>query len=381
MKNSAKENNKKKKTTEEKVVKEEKKNVSKKKEEEPKEKLQKKVNSKKEDKSLVILNKLEENRNTIVAFIIGFLIATLLFRCIFWPDRIATLKDGTQPIVKIKGKTIVADDLYDNMKKHYSVSLLLNEVDNEILTKIYPLTEEIKNDVKKTAEYYYSIYEQNYNYTKEKFLSEYGFSSEKEFLDNLTLDYRRNKYYEDYALKSITDKEIEDYYKKDVFGDVDSKHILVSIKKDDEKDGLNAEEAKKLAEEIIDKLNKGTSWDDIIKEYDKKIIHEDLGYQPFNASLEQAYLNECKDLKVKTYSKTPVLTSYGYHIVYKKAQKDKPELKDVKDDIKELLAKQLKDNDKNLQYKSLIKMREDAKLEFVDSKFAEEYDKYINQYK
>ena len=50
----------------------------------------------------------------------------------------------------------------------------------------------------------------------------------------------------------------------------------------------------KIIIEIISKLNKGTSWDDVVKEYKDKIIEENLGYNSFNASLESAYLQECK---------------------------------------------------------------------------------------
>ena len=238
----------------------------------------------------------------------------------------------------------------------------------------------MEEKIKSTAEYYYSTYEKNYGYTKETFLSQYGFSSEKDFLDNLRLDYRKNKYYDDYALSLITDKEVEKYYEDEVFGDVDSKHILVSIAKDGE-EGLSDEEAKKLANEIIEKLNKGTSWEDVVKEYKDKTISEELGYNAFNAELESAYLKECKNLAVGTYSKTPVLTSYGYHIVYKIAQKDKPKLEDVKDDVKDVLANQKKNADTNLYYKALISMREEAKLEFADTKLGDEYTKYISQYK
>ena len=324
--------------------------------------------------------KVDAYRLPIILFIVGFLIATLIFRCIFWPDRIATLKDGKQPVAKLKSKTITADDLYDEMKQYYSVNVLLNTIDDIILSKKYPSDNEMEEKVKSTAEYYYSTYEQNYGYTKEAFLSQYGFSTEKDFLNNLRLDYRKNKYYEDYALSLVTDKEIEKYYEEEVFGDVDSKHILVSIAKDDE-EGLSDEEAKKLANEIIGKLDKGSTWDEVVKEYKDKIVSEDLGYNAFNASLESAYLKECKNLKVDTYSKTPVLTSYGYHIVYKKAQKDKPKLKDVKDDVKEVLANQKKDADTNLYNKALIHMREEAGLEFSDTKLKEEYAKYVNQYK
>ena len=327
------------------------------------------------------LKKIDDNRWPIILFIVGFLLATLIFRCIFWPDRIATLKDGTQPIATLKGKTITADDLYTDMKKYYSVNVFLNKVDDLILTEKYPTNDEMTNEIKSTAENYYTAYEKNYNMTKEAFLSQYGFSSEQDFLDNLMLDYRKNKYYEDYAISLVTDNEIEKYYDKEVFGDVDSKHILVSIKGDDDEDGLSDEEAKKLAKEIIAELDKGTSWDDVVKKYKDQIITEDLGYNAFNASLESAYLKECKDLKVNTYSKSPVLTSYGYHIVYKKAQKDKPKLKDVKDDIIDILAKEKKDSDSNLYYKALINMRTEAELEFTDTKLKDEYQKYTNQYK
>ena len=363
----------------EKVVKEVKKEevVTPKKEKKEKKEKVKKFNA---DKFNEKFAKVDAYRLPIILFIVGFLLATLIFRCIFWPDRIATLKDGSQPVAKLKNKTITADDLYTEMKQYYSVNVLLNTIDDIILSKKYPSDNEMEEKIKSTADYYYSTYEQNYGYTKETFLSQYGFSTEKDFLNNLRLDYRKNKYYDDYVLSLITDKEIEKYYDEEVFGDVDSKHILVSIAKDGE-EGLTDEEAKKLANEIIEKLDKGTSWDDVVKEYKDKIINEELGYNAFNAELESAYLKECKNLKVGTYSKTPVLTSYGYHIVFKIDQKDKPKLKDVKDDVKDVLAKQKKDADTNLYYKSLIHMREDAGLEFTDTKLGEEYTKYMSQYK
>ena len=332
------------------------------------------------DKVVSMVKVVDDNRKAILFGVVGFLLATLLFRCILWPDRIATLKDGTQPIASVNGETITADDLYTNMKNYYSVNLLLNEIDEMVLVEKYPESEEMTNEVNDTAEYYYSVYESNYGYTKEQFLSNYGFATEKDFVESLKLDYRRNKYYEEYAEGLVTDKEIDKYYEDEVFGDVDSKHILVKISEDSE-DGLSDADAKKLAQEIITKLDGGKSWDDVIEEYKDKIVNEDLGYNAFNASLESSYLKECKKLEVGKYSKTPVLTSYGYHIVFKKAQKDKPELKDVKDDIIDVLATEKKNKDTNLYYKSLIAMRNDAKLEFTDTKFKDEYDKYVSSYK
>lgn len=341
----------------------------------------KEIKEEKSNKKLVdIAKNIDNNRIAILCGVVGFLLATLLFRCILWPDRIATLKDGTQPVANINGENITADDLYSSMKKQFSVNILLNDIDDMILSEKYPENDDMKNEVNETAEYYYSAYESYYGYTKEEVLTNYGFSSEAEFIESLKLDYRRNKYYEEYAKSLVTDKEINSYYKDDVFGDVDSKHILVKIDTNSE-NGLSDEEAKKLANEIISKLDSGKTWDEVITEYKDQIVNEELGYNAFNASLESSYLEECKNLEVGKYSKTPVLTSYGYHIVYKIDQKEKPSLEDVKDNVIEAIATEKKNSDSNLYYKSLIKMREDAKLEFIDTKLKEEYQKVINSYK
>ena len=325
----------------------------------------------------------DTNRKICYAFLIGVII-TIIVVIIIWPKRIATLKDGTQPILTVNNTTYTADDLYNDMKDTYSINILINSLDKMILDKKYKEDNEMNDSVKKTAEYYYSMYEQYQNITKEQFLENKGFKSEKEFLEYLKLDYRRNLYYDEYVKNLINEKDIEKYYKDEVFGDVNSKHILVSVSKDDTSENekeLSDEDAKKLANEIIDKLNKGTSWDDVINEYKDKITNEDLGYRAFNASLDTAYIKEMKNLKVNTYSKTPILSSYGYHIVYKIDQKDKPELKDVKEDIINILAEEKKNDDSNLYQKALINLRKEAKLEFKDTDLGEKYNKYISNYK
>ena len=325
----------------------------------------------------------DTNRKICYAFLIGVII-TIIVVIIIWPKRIATLKDGTQPILTVNNTTYTADDLYNDMKDTYSINILINSLDKMILDKKYKEDNEMNDSVKKTAEYYYSMYEQYQNITKEQFLENNGFKSEKEFLEYLKLDYRRNLYYDEYVKNLINEKDIEKYYKDEVFGDVNSKHILVSVSKDDTSENekeLSDGDAKKLANEIIDKLNKGTSWDDVINEYKDKITNEDLGYRAFNASLDTAYIKEMKNLKVNTYSKTPILSSYGYHIVYKIDQKDKPELKNVKEDIITILAEEKKNNDNNLYQKALINLRKEAKLEFKDTDLGEKYNKYISAYK
>ena len=326
---------------------------------------------------------IDKNRHTIYGFIGGILLTTLI-AFIIWPDRIATLKDGTQPVVKVGKNTYTANDLYENMKDYYSVSLLLDQIDNDLLTKLYPQSDEMEEEVKSNAEYYFNTYKQYYNYTEEQFLEKNGFSSYNAFLDYLRLDYRRNKYLDDYVEKNLTDDEINKYYNDNVFGDINTQHILVEVKSDSDKEDsekLSDEDAKKLAEEIITKLNDGTSWEQIQKDYKDKVKYEDLSYQSWDASLEESFITALKDMEDNSYSTEPVKTSYGYHIIHRLDQKKKPSLEKSKDKIIEKLVADKKSKDSNLLYKSLISLREEKKIDFSDTVLKSKYEAYCKQYK
>ena len=310
---------------------------------------------------------------------VGGTLLTILVVILIWPDRIAKLKDGTEPVAEIKGLTVTADALYEDMKDVYSIALLLNKLDNKILEEKYPETEEMNDEITKEAENYYQMYKQYYQKEKEEFLSENGFGSEKAFIEYLRLNYRREKYVEEYAKSLVTDKEIEKYYNENVYGDINTKHILVkSSSSDSDEDKQNAEN---LAKEIITKLNEGKSFDEVKEEYKDKITYEELGYKSYNANLESAYKEEMQKLENNSYSKTPVKTSYGYHIVYRIDQKDKPSLEDVKDEIIETLGKEKQSNDSKLYYVALDKMRVDSGLKFSDTVLEKKYNNYMSQYK
>ncbi len=340
----------------------------------------KKVKTKKNPEKLNnFLSFLDKNRFTIYGFIAGILL-TILVVIIIWPDRIATLEDGTQNVATIDGHNYTADDLYEDMKDHYSVSLLLDLIDNDLLTTLYEENDEMKEEVNSNAEYYLNMYNQYYGYTQEQFLSENGFANYDAFLDYLKLDYRRNKYLDDYVKENISDKEVEKYYKENVFGDINCQHILVETSSSDDDGKLNDDDAKALAEEIIDKLNDGTSWEDVQKEYKDKITFEDLGYQSWNANLEESFMTALKGLSKNSYSKEPTKTSYGYHVIYRLDQKDTPELKDVKEDIIEKIATDKKSEDSNLLYKALISLRKENKLEFSDTVLGSKYNAYVKKY-
>ncbi len=355
---------------EEKVVKNTPKKESKKEE--------KKVNKVSDDKVFKMLEFFDKYRLAIYGAVGGILI-TILVVIIIWPDRIATLKDGTQPVAEIDGYTVTADDLYEDMKELYSISSLLDKIDNKILEKKYPETDEMNDEIKEQAESYYKASEQYYKMDKETFLSNNGFGSEKAFLEYLRLRYRRNTYAKDYIKTLISDKEVEKYYNDNVYGDINTKHILVKV--DSSASDEDKKKAEDLAKEIISKLNNGKSFDDVKEEYKDQITYEELGYKSYNANLESAYMEAMQKLDDNSYSKEPVKTSYGYHVIYRIDQKEKPSLDDVKEEIIDSLVSEKQSSDKNISYIALDKMREEAGLKFSDTVLEKKYNTYMSQYK
>ena len=359
---------------EEKVVKE----VPKKESKKESKKDTKKVNKVNDDKVFKMLEFFDKYRLAIYGAVGGILV-TVLVVVIIWPDRIATLKDGTQPVAEIDGYTVTANDLYEDMKDVYSISSLLDKIDNKILEEKYPETDEMNDELKQQAESYYSAYEQYYKMDKETFLSNNGFGSEKAFLEYLRLQYRRNKYAEDYIKTLISDKEVEKYYEDKVYGDINTKHILVKV--DSSASDEDKKKAEDLAKEIISKLNDGKSFDDVKEEYKDQITYEELGYKSYNANLESAYMEAMQKLENNSYSKEPVKTSYGYHVIYRIDQKEKPALEDVKEEIIDSLVSEKKSEDKNISYVALDKMREESGLKFSDTVLEKKYNTYMSQYK
>ena len=312
----------------------------------------------------------------LIGGLVGGLLLVFLIIAIILPGGIITFNEGTNPVLKVNGTIITSDDLYEQMKQDYNISYFIEYIDKTILDKKYAEDDKMKEEVEKTAQNYFDMYEQYYQMDEGDFLAQNGFENKEQFLEALKLEYRRKLYYYDYLKTQITDEQIQKYYDEKVLGDMNTQHILVQIN-----GNMNETAAKKIAEEIIDKLNDGQSFDEVRKEYYDKIIYEDLKYVAFNAELDETFLEALKKLPENSYSKTPVKTSYGYHVIYKKDQKDKPSLADVKDRIIEELCYELDVDDEKLYNKSLLKMREEAGLEFLDPIMKEKYEEYIEDFK
>ena len=175
----------------------------------------------------------KELKGTVVGILIGILVML-----IFWPERIAELKDKEQVAITVDGKNITADSIYKGMKNKYSANEIVEQVDRIILDKKYTITDDDLEEIKKNAENYYSTYQSYYNITKEEFLKQNNFDSEDDFLKYLELDYKRNKLVNEYLETSVTDKEIEEYYNDNYFTPFKVEHILVKTKDNDNADTM-----------------------------------------------------------------------------------------------------------------------------------------------
>jgi foldase protein PrsA len=318
---------------------------------------------------------------------IGILLVVLLLTgC----GKVPKLADGKEAVVKVGSDAISVDDLYTEMKNKYALNVLIDMVDRNILDKKYESSEEqtkyISNMKEQAKLYYNYIYSQQYSSYSSFLLAQYGVSSEEELDPVFALDFKRNKAVEDYAKTLVSESEINKYYETNIVGDMKVSHILITADyNDDDTEEVKTEaknKALETAKEVITKLDEGKDFAELAKEYSKDSSASnggDIGY--FNdGDNEEEFFNAAKKLKVGEYTKEPVETKYGYHIIKLTDQKEKEALDKVKDKIVETLAKEKTNEDSNIQYKALIKLREDNKVEIEDKELSKQYENYKYNY-
>ncbi len=314
------------------------------------------------------------------ALIIGLCSILLVTGC----GQKAKLKNGKEVVAEMEGKTITAEDLYDELRTQGGTTVLVNMIDEFIANK------EIETDrnAKEYADNQLENLKAQYKQAGQDFeaaLTNAGYSSESKFKEVLILDYKKNKVVENYLSDNLTEKEIETYYNDEVFGEMTVKHILVKPEtKDDMTDDEKTEaekKAKEKAEKIIKELNDGAKFDDLVSKYsddegskDNKGLIENFTKDSVVSDFWDASIK----LKDKEYSKEPVKSDYGYHVIYRISQKDKPKLKDVKEDIKEKLVENMLSADTNLPTKTWVKIRKKYKLDIKDDDIKKAYKKSNN---
>ena len=294
--------------------------------------------------------------------------------------------ENDSTIVKYKGGKIKADELYQALREKYGITELLDMMDKTILEKDFKTDDEEKANIDSQVEQMKSQYqndEEAFNSAIKQYL---GVDDEDALREMLSLEYKRNQAIESQVKSTIKDDEIQKYYDDEIVGDMKVRHILI---KPETKDDMTSEEqekaeekAKKKAEELIKQLDDGADFEKLAKENSDDTGSKDDGglidYFNTDSGMDEAFTEASIKLEKGKYTKEPVKSSFGYHIILKVDQKKKKKLKEVKDDILQKLAEEKLTNDTTLRYESLMDYREKKGVEFKDKALKKDYEEYMD---
>ncbi len=171
-----------------------------------------------------------------------------------------------------------------------------------------------------------------------------------------------NAYFKKHVVDTVTDADVKARYDKEVAAlpkqeEVHARHILV--KTEDE------------AKDVIKQLDAGKSFADLAKEKStdpNKADGGDLGYFTKGRMVKE-FEEAAFALDKGTYTKTPVKTDFGYHVILVEDKRDAapPAFDQVKDQVRQLVMR-----DKYLAL--LAAAKEKSKVEITDEALRKGYD-------
>lgn len=313
--------------------------------------------------------------------------------------KIPKLENGDEAVVTFKdGKMISVNDFYEEIKDSFGLQTLVNMIDKYVYeTEL----EDQKESANAYADAYISQMKANYE-TEAELLQMiqyyYGYQTIEAYRDSLYISYLQNQAIENYVKDNITDKELEDYYKNEVYPDMSISHILITpdVTEDmtTEKKTEAENKAKDTINEIIKKLDDAKkdgkdikeTFANLAKEYSEDESTKDKGgnLEKINiGSLNSKYdelVKSAASLKDNEYSTKLITTELGYHVILKTETGEKKSFDEAKDSMKEKITeKKLSAEDgKSLMVDAIKYYREKYDLDIVDSEISSQYGIYMN---
>lgn len=248
------------------------------------------------------------------------------------------LKQRMEPMFYMNGKTKLEDEQID----YYEQNMIDYITTTEVLYQ-----EGVKKKMKVEKEELASQYEalmtsitQTFQMDEEAFLKKFKLTKE-EVEKSLEKEIIAAKFIEEDS--KISDKEVDEYYKKNKedFKQVQASHILIQTvdENGEELTDDKKQEAKKTAEDVLNKALEGEDFAELAKKYSEDTSAQsggDLGFfgkGQMVAEFEKAAF----DLNKGEISPKLIETQYGYHII-KKVDEKTQSLDEIKSSLKEELT-------------------------------------------
>ena len=349
---------------------------------------------KKEGKCKKLINKIVNNTPFAISLcVIIVLVAILIFvLCI---KKVPKTSNGDELIATLNGKKITANELYEHLKESYGTDALISMVDEYIAGKEVKIT---KDDEKYIEDVVDSWKEQADAYDMDlvTLVANYGLtiSDEKDFYDYLLNNYKASLALVNYLGDEATKDELKEYYKNNYSDKQTVKHILIEVDAEAEDQEKAEKEAKNKAKELIKKLDKvdskklDSTFEDLVeKNSDDTATYSTGGLiESFQKKdVVEEFYEASEKLKDGEYTKEPVKTSYGYHIILKVSSTPVDKYNDIKDEVKKAYAESKIAEDGSIQVSKWDELRNAYKLkiedDFIKDAYKEKIEKAIESYK
>lgn len=352
--------------------------------------VKKKKEKKGKGKFKALVNKVVNNTPFVVALcvillLVGALLYTMSIR------RIPKTDKGSEIVATIKGKKITAENLYQELKKSNGTDALINMIDTYIAEKEVEVTKDDKEYVTEVVDYY-KDYAKYYGTDLATFLANYvglaGITTEEEFYDYVLEDYKKTLAVQQFVADEATEEELKEYYKENYSDKLTVKHILIEVdaeaedKEAAEKEAYN--EAVKLIKKLkdTDKSKLEDKFEDLAKKNsDDTATYSDGGLiEDFTKKdVVEEFWSASEKLKNGEYTKEPVKSQYGYHIILKIDSTPVEKYKDIKDDVKKAYAESKLSSDSTLSVKKWDELRNQYKLSIKDDEIKSIYKNTIDE--
>lgn len=329
-------------------------------------------------------------------FVISLCVIVILLAALIYSicsKRVPKLRDGSEIVATIKGKDITANELFESLKETNGTTSLLNIVDTYITGKEIKLKDEDKEYADEVVKYYKDMAEY-YKVDLVTFINSYlgltNITSEKEFSEFVLEDYKKTLVVKNYLADNAKEEDLKEYYKENYSDKLTVKHILIEIDSENEDSDEADKEAKEKAQDLINELN-DTDKDNLDKKFEELVKDNSDDTNTYNngglmedlvkSNIQESFWNAANDLKDGEYSKEPVKTTYGYHVILKVSSKTADKYEDILDDVKSSYADSLLSNDNTLMTLTWDEIRSKYKLSIKDDNIKEVYEKQIKSVK